>query len=61
MSYEIVESKSEISKIVTDSFLDILIEAKNYNDKEVFNIDKYRVNKRMFNAPIINCICLDND
>lgn len=35
MSYEIVENKSEISKIVTDSFLDILIEAKNYNDKEI--------------------------
>lgn len=35
MPYEIIEDKNEISKIVTDSFLDILIEAKNYNDKEI--------------------------
>lgn len=35
MPYEVIEDKTEISKIVTDSFLDILIEAKNYNDKEI--------------------------
>lgn len=35
MPYEVIEDKTEISKIVTDSFLDILIEAKNYNEKEI--------------------------
>ena len=35
MPYEIVEDKNEISKIATDSFLDILIEIKNYNAKEI--------------------------
>ena len=35
MSYEIIEDKTEISKIVTDSFLDILIEVKNYDKKEI--------------------------
>ncbi|MBO5178771.1 MAG: hypothetical protein J6B87_00265 [Clostridia bacterium] len=35
MSYEIITDKAEISKIITDSFLDILIETKNYNSKEI--------------------------
>ena len=35
MDFEIIEDQNEISKIATDSFLDILIEAKNYNNKEI--------------------------
>lgn len=47
MPYEVIEDKTEISKIVTDSFLDILIEAKNYNDKEINYEDMLEVAMRI--------------
>lgn len=35
LPYVVITDKSEISKIVTDSFLDILVEGKNYSSSEI--------------------------
>lgn len=47
MPYEIIEDKTEISKIVTDSFLDILIEIRNYNNKNINYEDMLEASMRI--------------
>lgn len=47
MSFELVNDKTEISKIVTDSFLDILVETKNYSNKDINYEDMLKASMRI--------------
>lgn len=47
MPYKIVTDKEQISDIVTDSFLDILIEIKNYNSSEINYEDMLKATMRI--------------
>lgn len=47
MPYEIVKDKTEISKIITDSFLDILIEIRNYDNKNINYEDMLEASMRI--------------